>query len=224
MITTLCVRVCVCEMCICMLCGTISQMAVSPWVNDITESLFEFLIAGKIEGVGRSCPDCRCVQPPHWPPNSLCGNNSVQGIHHILVAGCGLRLEALHSRLAKRKHTENQHCVTFLKECDTITEMDAQSAIHLAGGHCDCREAGGWQKKGEMSCWTLCVGRVDVDVKFNRRKHGAASSKVTRGHQLTSSSLLFPLTLKIRFRIYHTLTYYLKNKSKGNSAVGYFVI
>lgn len=78
-------------------------MTVSPWMNDITESLFEFLIAGKIEGVGGSCPDCCCIQPSHWPPNSFCGNNSVEGIHHILVAGRGLRLEALHSRLAKRK-------------------------------------------------------------------------------------------------------------------------
>lgn len=51
------------HVCICMFYGTISQMTVSPWVNDIAQSLFEFLIAGKIQGMGRSRPNRCHVQP-----------------------------------------------------------------------------------------------------------------------------------------------------------------
>ena len=101
-----------------MLYGTISQMTVCPWMNEITQSLFEFLIAGKVQRMSRSCPNCRSIQAPQRAQDSLCGNDSAKSIHHIPVAGRRVGLETLHSCLEKKEHwnVETSHLSQYHKK------------------------------------------------------------------------------------------------------------
>lgn len=93
---------CECFACICLVCAvfvcavfsqyTVGQMAVSPGVDDVTQTLLQFLVAGEVESMRRSCPHGRGIQPSHWSPDTLGGYDSPKRVHHIPVAGGRLRL------------------------------------------------------------------------------------------------------------------------------------
>jgi hypothetical protein len=87
-------NVCVC-VCVCVCVSfwyTVGQMAVSPGVDDVTQTLLQFLVAGEVEGVRRTRPHGCGIQPSYWSPDTLGGYDSPKSIHHIPVTGSRLRL------------------------------------------------------------------------------------------------------------------------------------
>ena len=83
----------------CLVTGTVSQVAVGPRVNGPAQRQLQLLVAGEVQGVCRTRPYRRGVQPSHWPPDTLGGYDSSEGVHHVPVPCGRVRLQALHPRL-----------------------------------------------------------------------------------------------------------------------------
>lgn len=86
---------------------TIRQMTVGSWVDDITESLFQLLVAGKVECMGGPCPHCRDIQASHWPPDALSPHDAPQSVHYVAVTGSWIRLQTLHAGLKDNRVNSN---------------------------------------------------------------------------------------------------------------------
>lgn len=82
--------------------GTVRQMTVRSWMDDITEDLFQPFVTGEVKCVGWPRPYSCNIQTPDWPPDSLRPHDSPQSVHHVTVAGSWLWLKALHARLQQR--------------------------------------------------------------------------------------------------------------------------
>lgn len=172
--------------------------------------------------MGRSRPNCRRIQAPHWPQDSLCGYDSTKGVHHIPVAGCGVGLEALHSCLPTKKKGKQKFRVnTVHPSCSSRTRCQIwdddywmwpsfleknrpRCIINVSPCACpresrtDC-SVNERSNEGKRSVWHCPCSLLLCHVRLNWRKYGATSSKVTRGHKLTSCKPLFPLTLRSTF-------------------------
>lgn len=83
--------------------NTVSYMAIAPGADDIAHCLFQFLIAGKIQGMCRPSSYRRNIQSSHRPPESLRADDFEQGLHHVAVASGGIRLQTLHPGLEEKK-------------------------------------------------------------------------------------------------------------------------
>lgn len=104
---------------------TVGKVAVCSRVDGVAQRELDLLIAGEVKGVCRSRPHRQHVDPSDGPPEALCPHNLPQGVHHVPVAGVGLRLEALHPRLEKEKNMfpTNQLPALFTHGLDSQNRM-----------------------------------------------------------------------------------------------------
>lgn len=79
-------------------------MAVSSILDDIAKWTFDPFIAGKVECMGRSCPQHGDIKASQWSKDPLCLDDLLQSLIHSPVLCIRVWLQTLHPCLWKQEH------------------------------------------------------------------------------------------------------------------------
>lgn len=81
-------------------------MAVSSLLENIAERLFHFLVAGKVQGVGRASPQHGDINATERSQEPFSQHHLLESFVHAPVLGFGVRLQALHPCLQQSTEGE----------------------------------------------------------------------------------------------------------------------